>query len=132
VRDRLDEFGADTEVVLVTFTDPAQLVSYRAKTGLPFPILVDADRSVYRAYGLGRASTRRVWSLGVLRTYARLLRRDGVGSLERPTDDTRQLGGDMVVAPDGTLAWGFWSDGPDDRPTIDTLISASQLGSDPS
>ena len=128
MRDRLDEFGHDTEVVLVTFTDPSELVSYRAKTGLPFPILVDADRSVYRAYGFGRASTRRVWSPAVLRTYARLLRRDGVGALERPTEDTRQLGGDMVIAPDGTLAWGFWSEGPDDRPTVDALIAAVTAG----
>jgi len=128
VRDRLDEFGSDTGIVLVTFTDPAELVSYRAKTGLPFPILVDPDRSAYRAYGLGRASARRVWSFGVLRAYAGLLRRDGLGALERPTEDTRQLGGDMVIAPDGTLAWGFWSEGPDDRPTIDALINAATAG----
>lgn len=124
MRDRLNEFGADTELVLVTFTNPKALVSYRAKHKIPFPILVDPDRSVYRAYGLGRATTRRVWSLGVLRTYTQLLWRDGFGALERPTDDTRQLGGDMVIAPDGTLAWGFWSEGPADRPTVNSLIDA--------
>ncbi len=124
MRDRLDDFGDDTEVVLVTFTSPSALAGYRSRHDLPFPILLDPDRETYRAFGFGRASTRRVWSLGTLRTYARLLRRDGLGSLERPTEDTRQLGGDMVIDRAGTLRWGFWSEGPDDRPSVDELVAA--------
>ena len=128
MRDRLDEFDDDTEVVLVTFTDAEQLVSYRQRHHLPFPVLLDPDRSAYRVYGLGRATARRVWSPGTLKRYAQLLRRDGLGSLKAPTEDTRQLGGDMVVAPDGTLTWGFWSEGPDDRPSVDELLTAVRSG----
>lgn len=134
MRDRLDEFdGADddedVDVVLVTFTDDAEIVSYRSRHDLPFPILLDPDLALYRAYGFGRASARRVWSFGTLRQYASILRRDGLGALERPTEDTRQLGGDVVVAPDGTLAWGFWSEGPDDRPSVDELLAAVRSAS---
>ncbi len=123
MRDRLDHFDAGTVVVLVTFTDRNELASYRSRHELPFPLLLDPDRTVYRAYGFGRASARRVWSIGTLRQYASILRRDGVDALERPTEDTRQLGGDVVIAPDGTLAWGFWSAGPDDRPSVDELVA---------
>lgn len=55
--DRLDELGESTTVVLVTFTDPDNLDDYRDTNSVPFPILIDPDRSAYRAYGLGRGST---------------------------------------------------------------------------
>ena len=125
MRDRLDDLGDSTDVVLITFTDPAQLAAYRDRHALPFPVLVDADRSTYRAYGLGRGSVARVWGLRAARRYARILRRGGLRELRRPTEDTLQLGGDFVVAPDGTLAFGFWGAGPDDRPDIDHLVAAA-------
>ena len=111
-------------VALITFTRPEQLASYLRRHELPFPILLDADRSTYRAYGIGRAPARRVWSQGTLRRYARILGRDGLGALHRPTEDTRQLGGDFVIDRDGRLSWGFWSEGPDDRPSVDELLAA--------
>ncbi len=122
--DRLADFGPDAAVVLITFTRPEELVTYRREHDLPFPVVVDAERAAYRRYGLGRTSTARVWSAGTLRRYAQILRRDGFGTLRRPTEDTRQLGGDFVVDRDGRLAWGFWSEGPDDRPSVDELVRA--------
>lgn len=124
--DRLAEFPPDTEVVLVTFTDRGQASAYRRRRGLGIPVLVDPDRAAYRAYGLGRGSVWRVWGWRALRRYVELFPANGLGGLRRPTEDTLQLGGDFVVAPDGTLAWGFWGDGPDDRPSVDELIDATQ------
>jgi len=124
VRDRLDELGPDTEVVLVTFTTDDRAERYADAHRLPFPVLVDESRSVYRAYGLGRGSMARVWGVRAARRYVEILRRDGLAGLRRPTEDTLQLGGDFVVAPDGTIAYGFWGAGPDDRPTVDELIDA--------
>jgi len=48
--------------------------------------------------------------------------------LRRPTEDTLQLGGDFIVGPDGTLIYGFWGEGPDDRPSVDDLIDALPTG----
>ncbi len=124
MRDRLADFGDDVAFALITFTQPERLVPYQARCELPFPILVDPDRATYRAYGLGRASTARVWSLGTIRRYAEILRRDGIVALRRPTEDTNQLGGDFVVDTAGRLSWGFWSEGPDDRPSVDELLAA--------
>jgi len=123
VRDRLEEFGT-TDVVLVTFTDPEKVVTYAEAKDLPFPVLVDADRSAYRAFGLARGSVRRVWGWRMARRYLEIFRSDGVSRLRRPTEDTLQLGGDFVVSPDGTLTYGFWGAGPDDRPSVDDLIQA--------
>lgn len=124
MRDRLDEFGEGTAVVLVTFTDHENLVRYVEAKGLPFPVLMDPDREAYRAFGLGRGSVTRVWGRKAFRRYVQILRTDGWSALRKPTEDTLQLGGDFVIGPDGTLVYGFRGEGPDDRPDVDELIAA--------
>lgn len=54
--------------------------------------------------------------------YAGLLRRGR--TLRRPTQDTRQLGGDFVIDSRGRLAVGFRPASPDDRPSVDSLVDA--------
>ncbi len=127
MRDRLDELGDSTEVALITFTDPANLDGYLAAHDLPFPVLVDPDRSTYRAYGLERGSVMRVWGWKAAKRYLEIFREGGLRELRRPTEDTLQLGGDFIVAPDGTLAWGFWGEGPDDRPSVDDLLDRLRM-----
>jgi peroxiredoxin len=124
VRDRLDELGESTEVVLITFTDIISLTEYQWSNELPYPVLTDPRRETYRAYGLGRGSVRRVWGTRATKRYIELVRESGLGALRKPTEDTLQLGGDFVIGPDGNLAWGFWGDGPDDRPSVDDLVIA--------
>lgn len=124
MRDRLVDLGESTEVVLVTFTDPSSLTDYQASNELSYPVLTDPSRDTYRAYGLGRGSVRRVWGLRAARRYVELIRESGIGALRRPTEDTLQLGGDFVIDADGKLGWGFWGDGPDDRPSVDDLVNA--------
>ena len=122
MRDRLTELGDSTDVVLITFSDPEKLATYRNRNELPFPILMDRDRVAYRAFGLARGSIARVWGWRAGRRYLEILRANGLSGLRRPEEDTLQLGGDFVVGPDGVLEYGFWGDGPDDRPSVDDLI----------
>lgn len=119
--DRLEELGG-AAVVLVTFAGPRVLRGYRGRLGLPYPVVTDESRAVYRAYGLGRGPWWRVWGPATWRAYARLVRRGG--RVRRPTEDTLQLGGDFVVGPDGRLAYAYRSRGPDDRPPVDVVVEA--------
>ena len=121
VRDHLDQFG-DATVAVVTFADPARLAAYRAHLGLPFDVLADPDRTLYRLLGAGRGTTRQVWSPGTLRMYGRLIR--SRRRLQRPTEDTRQLGADAVIGRDGTVRYLSLPATPDARPPIDELIAA--------
>ncbi|HVL29051.1 MAG TPA: AhpC/TSA family protein [Acidimicrobiales bacterium] len=121
MRDRLAELG-DAEVALVTFTRPRNLRGYRGRFRLPFAVLSDEARASYRAYGLGRGPWWRVWGPATVAAYARLLRRGA--RLQRPTEDTSQLGGDFVVDRQGRLAYAFRSKGPADRPPVDDLVEA--------
>lgn len=124
MRDRLDDLGSRTAVALVTFSDVGSIHDYLRRHDLPFPVLVDANRASYRSYGLGRGSLTRVWGIRAARRWIELLREGGVGAMGRPTEDTLQLGGDFVIDSEGRLAWGFWGEGPDDRPAVDELVDA--------
>ena len=125
MRDQLNRLD-NTRVALITFTDATNLESYRDQHDLPFPVLTDPTRASYQAYGLGSGAFGRVWGIKSARAYFRIIKRDGWSRLQSPTEDTRQLGGDFVISPDGTLAWGFWSEGPADRPTVEAIIHATK------
>lgn len=116
----------------MTFTDQRKLARYRSDNDLPFPVLVDPDRQAYRAFGLGRGSVARIYGWKAAKRYVEIYRTEGLANLRRPEEDSLQLGGDFVIAPDGTLAYGFWGQGPDDRPAVDELIKAvSNLNTQP-
>ena len=120
----LEQIEPVADVVVITFTTPARAAAYQRDYATGVPVLLDDGRSAYRAFGLGRGRIGRVWGLRAARRYAELVRTEGLGSLRRPREDTLQLGGDFVIAPDGRLAWGHWGQGPDDRPPLDTLVGA--------
>lgn len=121
MRDRQPDLG-DTAIAVITFGQPGDLPAHRAHLALPFPLLADPERRVYRQFGLARGALHRIWSPGTLVLYARLLRQGR--KLQRPTQDTRQLGGDFVIGPDGRLAAAFRPASPDARPPIDALVAA--------
>lgn len=121
MRDRLDDLG-DTAVAGVTFADPGRLAGHREHLDLPFPLLADPERTLYRRFGLERAPLWRIYNPGTLRLYGQLLARGR--RLRRPVDDTRQLGGDFVIDANGRLAAAFRPLSPDDRPSIDDLVVA--------
>ena len=102
VRDHLDRFG-DARIAVVTFATPERLAAYRRHLDLPFDVVADPDRQLYRLLGAERGSTRQVWSPGTIRMYARLIRAGR--RLRRPTEDIRQLGADAVIGRDGSLRY---------------------------
>ncbi|MFW2382229.1 MAG: AhpC/TSA family protein [Acidimicrobiales bacterium] len=115
---RYAEFGPGVEVALITFSDPKYLRAYRKRTGWNHAILVDGNLEVYQQFGYGRGSFWRVYGWRVLRHYRTILRRDGLRAFNRATEDTLQLGGNAVIAPDGATSWIYRGQGPDDRPTF--------------
>lgn len=126
VRDRIDELttagGVAADVVVVTFTKPRNLKGYRRRFADPFTVVTDQELALYRAMGFGRGKVARVWGWRMIRAYIPLLR-DGY-ELEKTNEDTLQLGGNAIVAADGTLAWRYAGAGPDDRPSVDELVAA--------
>jgi hypothetical protein len=90
-RDRLTRAGA-TAVFVVH--DQPELLRRTMLAGVtsPFPVVVDMDRTSYRAWGLRRTSAVRIWlDPNVWLQYAHLLRSGE--RLRQMGRDTRQLGG---------------------------------------
>ncbi|MEM7139611.1 MAG: peroxiredoxin-like family protein [Actinomycetota bacterium] len=123
MRDRIADLGT-VEVALVTFTDADSLAAYRDARDLGFPVLRDPTRAGYAAFGFGRASFARTWGLRAARRYAQLIREGAWRDLRRPVEDTRQLGGDVVIDARGNVSWIHRGAGPDDRPSVDQIVAA--------
>ena len=121
VRDHLTEF-ADATIAVVTFAAPERLADYRQHLDIPFAVVADVDRTLYRLLGAERGSNRQIWSLGTLRMYARLLRSGR--RLHRATEDIHQLGADAVVGRDGRLRYLSLPSTPDARPPVSDLVAA--------
>jgi peroxiredoxin len=119
-RERIDEVGT---AVFLAFDAPERLRdSLLHGVEVPYPVLVDRDRSVYRAWGLGRGSLLTVWGdPGVWRRYASEIARGA--RLRRPGSDTLQLGGDFVIDRAGTVVYAR-PQRRDDRPPVTELLRA--------
>lgn len=119
--DRLDAVGAQALFVVHDEAEQVRDVLLAGIDAMPFPVLVDELRAAYRAWGLGRAPWWRVWlDPAVWAQYATLLR--GGARLRGAGRDTLQLGGDFVVAPDGTIAYSR-PQRRDDRPPVGQLLA---------
>lgn len=124
MRDELEHHGYrdDVDVAVVTFGAAHQASDYRAHLDIPFAVLHDVDRDAYVAYGLDRGSRRAIYRPATIATYVRLVLAGK--KLRRPTGDTRQLGGDFVVGPDGRLRFAYRPVAPDDRPAAASIVAA--------
>lgn len=118
-RDRLTRAGA-TAVFVVH--DQPELLRRTMLAGVtsPFPVVVDMDRTSYRAWGLRRTSAVRIWlDPNVWLQYAHLLRSGE--RLRQMGRDTRQLGGDFIVDAAGRIAYSR-PQHRDDRPPVGRLL----------
>lgn len=119
-REQIAALGAG--VVFVGFDDAEQLRSkLLAGIDLVFPLGIDRDRAAYDRWGLRRAPAWKIWlDPAVWRQYLKLVRSGE--RLRGSGEDTLQLGGDFVIAPDGTIAYAR-PQTRDDRPPIGELLS---------
>lgn len=122
LRHKYDEIrSAGAEVVMVSFVRPQSLSQYVRDLSLPFVVLWDDDRRVYRAYGLRSAPLLQVYSARVLWGYVKMMLTGH--RLRKPVGDVRQLGGDFVIDGEGIVRLAHPSQRADDRPGVDELVS---------
>ena len=110
----------DVAVLVVTFQAGFMERAYVVETGLDWPLLVDESRGLYRAYGMERGRVWDVFGPRSLWAYLTLVLRG-----RRPkaaTGDPLQLGGDVLVDPQGTVRRHHVGSGPADRPSVSSLL----------
>lgn len=124
MRDRIDELrtGSDdpVDVVVVTFTKARNLKGYRHRFAEPFTVVTDESLELYHALDYHRCSFWRAYGWRSIKRYVELLR--GGARMSKSGEDTLQLGGNVLIAADGEMAWRYAGAGPDDRPSIDIIV----------
>jgi peroxiredoxin len=108
-------------IAVVSFAEPARLVSYQKHHQWPFTILADPGRNAYRRFALKRLSWFRVFSPATLKLYWKLLR-NGMKMSGRGKDDIYQAGGDFLLDRQGNILFEHRSQDPADRPSVARLL----------
>jgi hypothetical protein len=110
----------DVAVAVVTFDSGPFAAAYVRDTKLEWPLLIDADRELYHAYGMLRGRAWDLYGPPAIWVYLKLLLK-GRG-LRRPGSDVTQLGGDVLVDPGGTVRLHHIGAGPADRPSVGSIL----------
>lgn len=97
--------------------------AYVESTQCPFPVLVDDDRVLYHAYGMLRGRWLDIWGPRTWWAYARELWQGRRPVRSEETSDVHQLGGNVLIGPDGRVRFVHVGRGPADRPSVDTLLA---------
>jgi hypothetical protein len=121
LRRRHQEIEARNGAVLaVSFEPRDRLFQLSRQMQLPFPLLSDPERDVYRAYRLGKGSFGQVFSPGTIWTYIKLVAQGRRYHFQR--SDLRQRGGDFIIDEQGVVRFEHRGLAPHDRPTVDQLV----------
>ena len=111
----------------MTFDGDVLAKAYVQHMKLPWPLLEDAKRELYRAYGMTRGSWWQIYSPASILDYLRLI---FTGRLPgKPGKDWRQLGGDVLIDPSGIVRFHHVSQTPHDRPRIDAILDVIRKAS---
>lgn len=123
MREREDEFQAlGVRIKIVTFDGDTLAKSYVRQMKLTWPLLEDPNRELYRAYGMTRGSWWQIYSPASILDYLRLIFSGRLPG--RPGKDWRQLGGDVLIDPEGIVRLHHLSQTPHDRPSIAAILAA--------
>jgi hypothetical protein len=119
VENTLNELHVNTAVV--TFEAGALAQAYIRDTNLKWPLLVDEDRTLYTAYGMEHGTLWNIYGPPAWWIYAKLLAKGR--KLKTSRSDFQQLGGDILIDPDGTVQIHHVGIGPADRPTVESILN---------
>ena len=123
-RQELELAGA--RLVAIGQGTPAHAADFRRKQGIDIPILVDPDRESYSAAGAKIGTLSEVLGPRVMLTGLRRGRPLGQ-RLGRTDGDLGQLGGVLIVSPDGSIPYSYLSADASDVPSnADVLRAARQ------
>ncbi|NND99049.1 MAG: redoxin domain-containing protein [Pirellulaceae bacterium] len=112
--------AADVRIKVVTFDGDWLAAAYAKKTQLPWPLLLDPDQSLYKAYAMKHGNWWNIYNpLSVAKYLWLIVRGHAPG---RPGTDWRQLGGDVLIDPDGNVSLHYVSSDPHDRPTPQSIL----------
>jgi hypothetical protein len=124
-RARKDFEAAGATLVLIGQVTPRHAAHFRRREGIELAVLADNERASYEAAGakmgsVGELVGPKVVAKGALTTLR-------TGKLQgRTVGNPAQLGGAMVIAPDGTIAWSRMAKDAGDNASPEEILAAVQ------
>ena len=107
-------------IVAVTFEDDLSSGAYVRETSLPWPLIIDESRELYRSYGMLSASFWDVWGPKTWLAYLREFMRGR--KPVKSEGDIMQRGGDVLIDPSGIVRMHHVGRGPADRPRVERIL----------
>ena len=119
--DELEAAGAS--LVLIGQLTPRHAAHFRRRQGIGLTVLADEERASYEAAGAKIATVGELLGPGVVaKGLATTLRTGRMQS--RTLGHPAQLGGAMVIAPDGTVVWSHMSEDASDNASPEEILRA--------
>lgn len=111
----------NTKIIIISFGTFPAVTQWLNETCSNFTVLIDKERTVYKAYKLQKS----FWRSRNLKTrwYYFKAMLQGKKTFDSHGDDTSQLGGDFIVDKNGIIQFSYPSHDPTDRPSIDELLN---------
>jgi peroxiredoxin len=116
---------ADTSLMLIGQATPRDAAQFRRRYGIQVPVLADEDRVSYQAVGAKRAGMAELVGPKVLAKGAVTGVKHRVVQ-GRTVGDSAQLGGAVVVLPDGRISWSHLSAEAGDDPSPEEILAAAR------
>jgi peroxiredoxin len=123
-REQFEDAGL--QLVFIGQATPRHASHFRDRLELdPLTVLADEERVSYRVAGWERGSASQLVGPRSVVAGVKHARRSGVMQ-GRPIGDISQLGGEMVITPDGNVAWSHAQQNAGDTTSPDDLLQAAQ------
>jgi hypothetical protein len=120
-RGQFEEAGG--RLVLIGQATPRQAAHFRRRQGIQLPVLADEDRVSYRAAGAKMGSAVDLFNPMVVAKGALTgLKEKTIQT--RTIGDSNQLGGALVITPDGRITWSHMSKDAGDNASPDEIVAA--------
>ena len=129
-RDEFDEAGV--RLAVIGMGTPEDAAEFRRAQGVDLPLLVDTDRETYALAGakvatLDELIRPKVVARGAQRTLASRWRLGSIAVHQgRIKQHGAQLGGVLLIAPDGSVRYAHLSEDASDNPPLREVIAAAK------
>jgi peroxiredoxin len=121
-----EEFeAAGVNLVVIGQTTPRQAAHFRRRLGIDLPILADEQRASYQAAGAKIATMSELLGPKMITKGMSASRKYGVHQ-GRTIGHPAQLGGAMLITPDGRVAWSHMSQDASDNAEPEEILAAVQ------
>ena len=110
--------------MLIGQATPRQAAHFRRRLEIELPILADESRGSYKAAGAKVATMAELLGPKMIRKGMAASRQNGVRQ-GRTVGHPAQLGGAMLITPDGAVAWSHMSDDASDNASPEAILEAA-------